>query len=255
MSLTTRQDCMASNPVRPEADLQKWGKLTMPAWVDSANEEYWNEFYLGLFGHDLLEFFKDCITVGDEYCDYTKYSTTYDGWAIGSYMYVSYTNAFDMMMEGICLPDYTCHGFYVEYTSGYGITDNFYRFYALAFESDGNEFKTNNPPMSQNYSTYIKDETTYEYIYSGFNSKLFYTQATTWYELSEGIFFFRFQPIEPKTPSADDPIRYEREDLLEVWTFNTMGNINKKNVDFEMKGATALQTALASALLLTSLTH
>ena len=223
---------MTANPVRPEADLDRWGQLDMPAWNDTENEEYWNEFYLGLFGHDLLDFFLDCIVVGEDYCDYATLSTTYDGWAIGSYMYVSYTNALDMMMEGICLPDYSCHGFYVEYTSGYGFTDNIYRFYAMSWYTDGSEFKTNNPAMSASYSTYYPDQSTEDYLYSGFNDKFFYTQASTWYELSEGIFFFRFMPIPPKVPGANDPARFEREDVIDVWTFNTLGNINKKNTDF-----------------------
>ena len=104
-------------------------------------------------------------------------------------MYVGYANAFDTMKEGMCLPDYTCHGFYVEYTSGFGITDNTYRFYELAWETNGNEFKTNNPAMTATFRDY---EATAASTYYGFNSKLMYTEATTWYNLSEGIVFYRF---------------------------------------------------------------
>ena len=126
-------------------------------------------------------------------CEYATLVAQYDGWAVGSYMYVGYTNAFDYLTMGMCLPDNTCHGFYLEYTSGFGITDNAYKFYTLAWSLAGAANQSGVLPNMANIRT---SRSTYELTTAdakyGMNTKFFYTSATTWAELSEGIRFYRF---------------------------------------------------------------
>lgn len=163
----------------------------MPTFDSSEDDGYWNLFYLGTFGYDMLSLFTDCVTATTANCDYDSLVANYDGWAIGTYMYVSYEDTFDYLTEGFCLPDFTCVGFYLEYTSGYGITDNTYTFKPLSWQIDSATYTLGSsvPAMSASHSTY---QATAADAYYGMNETLFYTAADEWAQLSEGVFFFRF---------------------------------------------------------------
>jgi hypothetical protein len=72
-------------------------------------------FFIGLFGYDTTDLLYYC-SFATNYCDYAKYSTNYDGWAIGSYWYIigriNITASYDWydFYMGFCLDDYSCFG-------------------------------------------------------------------------------------------------------------------------------------------------
>jgi len=110
-SSSTFKDVVDANPITESAkDLESWNILDLPAFNE--DNDLFNYIYVGVFGYDLLNFFTDCVTA-TTYCDYDTLVAAYDGWAIGSYMYVSYDALLDTLMEGFCLPDLSCIGFYL----------------------------------------------------------------------------------------------------------------------------------------------
>ena len=93
-----------------------------------------------MFGLDLFDFFYACEIATKE-CKYDLLVMAFDGWAIGAYFYIQYAKELDTLFEGFCLPDYSCLGVYLEWTSGGGSAANTYTFVPLSWTVDSTKNK------------------------------------------------------------------------------------------------------------------
>lgn len=128
---STFDDVLAAHPVAPSAnDVEDWSTVKLPAF--SLDHAVVNTIKLGVFGWDIVPFLEDCIIATDANCDYAKVVDKWDGWALGVFMQVAYDNALDNLSEGVCMPDFECVGFNVDYTAGTPAT---YDFTALSWKT------------------------------------------------------------------------------------------------------------------------
>ncbi len=120
---STFAEVLSAHPVTASAsDVLSWSTITLPEF--NQDNGVTNTIKVGVFGWDMESFLEDCI-VADTNCDYAAIVEKWDGWAIGAYMQVAYDSALDTLSEGVCLPDFECIGFNVEYTAGSPATYSF----------------------------------------------------------------------------------------------------------------------------------
>ena len=188
------RDVVAANRVEDLVDHRAWNQITMPYY--SAADSYFTDVYVGVFGVDLLNFFTDCLLATSTNCDYETLVRQYDGWAIGAYFYQTYTSSLSGLKQGICFEDLTCASTYT-WRSGSS--------YLLRPGS----FTVADPSQEPNAANYNIPSA----AYYGFNGVYFYTTASTWKELSEGILFYRFQSLLPGTK------KYETGNWVDIYGF------------------------------------
>jgi hypothetical protein len=157
---STFDDVLAEHPVAPNTDdVEKWSTVNLSAFNE--DNGIVNTIKLGVFGWDMVPFLEDCIIATDANCDYAKVVDKWDGWALGVFMEVAYDSVLDTLSEGVCMPDFECVGFNVDYTAGTPATYDFTALSWKTYELNETLYSlTSNMPDLTSYTDYTQVTTT-----------------------------------------------------------------------------------------------
>ncbi len=226
----------ATPVIATSTDIAAWQSLSLPSVVATYQT---SGIKTGLFGYDMTDFFSNCETSTS--CSALSYTSSYfDGWSVGGYIAVLYSNALQQGQDlGVCFEEtYACFGFSLDAA---GALDNAWNGVLNASYT----FSTTSPTAAEAYGEQVDSDTAaigYGFLPNWFSAPSIYDASIT-----SKVYWNNFQRIH-------DYYKFEIADTATAWTVSSVTGDDDDNTTNAVTFASSAALAVPAAIVLSMLT-